>query len=108
MELIRISKVIPLDEFEVEITLTTGEVVRRDLLRLLDGPIFDTIRSDLKQFRQVRAEAGTLVWPGGIDLCPDAVIWGGLPRADSSSWAACLPTRFAWRSSSETRKPDGG
>lgn len=82
---IRILKVVPLDELQVEITLTTGEVVRRDLRRLLDSPVFDSIRADAKQFRQVRAEVGTLVWPGGFDLCPDPVIWGGLPPADSSS-----------------------
>jgi len=24
-----------------------------------------------------------LVWPGGADLCPDVLIWGGLPPADA-------------------------
>jgi hypothetical protein len=88
MTLVRISSVKPLNGFNVELTLTTGEVVQRDLRPLLNGPVFDPIRMDEEQFRQVRAEDGTLVWPGGADLCPDVVIWGGLPPADSASCAA--------------------
>jgi hypothetical protein len=33
-------------------------------------------------------EAGTLVWTAGADLCPDILIWGGLPPADAASDAA--------------------
>jgi hypothetical protein len=88
MALVRISKVKPLNEFQVEIILTTGEVVERDLRPLLNGPVFASIRTDEEQFRQVRAEDGSLVWPGDVDLCPDVVIWGGLPPADSASCAA--------------------
>ncbi len=88
MALVRISNVKPLDDFQVEITLTTGEVVRRDIGPLLEGPIFGLIRTNPAHFHQVRVEDGALVWPGGIDLCPDAVIWGGLPPANSDSRAA--------------------
>ncbi len=88
MTLVRILGVKPLQEFQVELRLTNGEVVQRDLLHLLSGPVFEGIRSDEEMFRQVRAEGGSLVWPGGVDLCPDAVIWGGLPPADSASCAA--------------------
>ena len=88
MALVRISSVKPLDDFQIEITLTTGEIVRRDLGPLLKGPVFGSIRTDPAQFRQVRAEDGALVWPGGVDLCPDVVIWGGLPPVDSDSCAA--------------------
>ena len=72
----------------MELRLTTGEVVQRDLEGLLKGPVFDLIRTDAEQFRQVRVEGGTLVWPSGADLCPDVVIWGGLPPADATSCAA--------------------
>jgi hypothetical protein len=88
MALVRISNVKPLNEFQPEITLTTGEVVERDLRPFLNGPVFASISTDEQLFRQVRAENGTLVWPGGVDLCPDAVIWGGLLPADSASCAA--------------------
>jgi len=88
MALIRISSVKPLDGFHVELTLSTGDVVLRDLAPLLTGPVFDTIRKDAAEFRQVGVRDGALVWPGGADLCPDAVIWGGLPPADADSCAA--------------------
>jgi len=88
MALVRISHAKALPAFQVEITLTTGEVLQRDLRPLLHGPVFAAIRMDEEQFGQVRAEDGTLVWPGGIDLCPDAVIWGGLPPANLASSAA--------------------
>jgi len=88
MALIRIAKVKPLEGFNVELTLTTGEVIRRDLEPLLNGPVFEAIRNDAEQFRSMRAEGGAVVWPNGADVCPDAVIWGGLPPADSSSCAA--------------------
>jgi hypothetical protein len=88
MALIRIAKARPLEGFNVELTLTTGEVIQRDLQPFLGGPVFDRIRDDEQQFRQLRAEDGTVVWPCGADLCPDVVIWGGLPPADSSSCAA--------------------
>lgn len=88
MSLVRIADVKPLNENEVELTLTTGEVVRRDLRPLLNGPVFAAIREDEEQFRKVQVAGGSLVWPGGADLCPDVVIWGGMPPADSSSFAA--------------------
>lgn len=40
----------------------------------LKGPAFDPIRTDVPVFHGVRVEDGTFVWPGGADLCPDAVI----------------------------------
>ncbi len=88
MSMVRISSVKPLNGFQVELKLTTGEIVQRDLRPFLKGPIFDSIREHEDQFRQVRAQDGTVVWPNGADLCPDVVIWGGLPPADSSSCAA--------------------
>jgi hypothetical protein len=88
MPLIRIADVKTLDDFHVELTLTTGKVIQRDLRPLLTGPAFESVRSDPTEFRRVRAEDGTVVWPGGADLCPDVVIWGGLPPSDSCESAA--------------------
>ena len=88
MALVRIVAVKPLAGFSVQLKLTNGEEVARDLTHLLSGPVFEAIRSDEARFRQVEVSDGTLVWPGGADLCPDRVIWGGLPPSDSSSRAA--------------------
>lgn len=88
MRLVRIREAKPLDDYRVQLRLTDGRVVERDLEPLLVGPIFEAIRNDAARFREMRVEGGTLVWPTGADLCPDVLIWGGLPPADAASDAA--------------------
>ena len=84
MKLVRIREAKPLGDYRVELTLTNGQVVERDLEPMLKGRFFSEIRSDEARFRQLRVEDGTLVWPGGADLCPDMLIWGGVPPADTN------------------------
>ena len=79
MALVRIAKAEPLDQFTLRLTLTDGSVIERELRPLLKGPIFEKIRTEPREFARVRAEDGALVWPDGADLCPDMVIWNGLP-----------------------------
>jgi hypothetical protein len=55
---------------------------------MLEGPVFSEIRNDEMRFMEFRVEGGTLVWPNGADLCPDVLIWGGLPPADAAADAA--------------------
>jgi hypothetical protein len=79
MKLVRIAQAKPLDAFRVQLTLTDGSAVEKDLAPFLTGPVFEAIRSDAAFFHQMKVEAGTLVWPNGADLCPDAILWNGLP-----------------------------
>jgi hypothetical protein len=88
MKLLRICEAKPLDGHRVQLTLTNGRVIERDLAPLLAGPVFAEIRSDQARFREMRVEGGTIVWPNGADLCPDVLIWGGLPPAETASDAA--------------------
>ena len=88
MTLVRIQEAAPLDGYRVRLRLTDGRVIERDLADHLTGPAFADIRSSPKRFREFRVEAGTLVWPCGADLCPDVLIWGGLPPTDAVSDAA--------------------
>jgi len=88
MRLVRIREVKPLDNYRMQLTLTDGGVVERDLEPMLVGPVLAEIRKDEARFREVCVQGGTLVWPTGADLCPDVLIWGGLPPADSASDAA--------------------
>ena len=85
MKLVRIGEAKPLGGYRVQLTLTGGRVIERDLEHLLVGPVFDEIRRDPARFNEMRVEGGTLVWPSGADLCPDVLIWGGLPPADEVS-----------------------
>ena len=88
MRLVRIREATPLDNYCVRLTLTDGRVIERDLGPMLVGPVFDAIRNEEARFREMRVEGGTLVWPTGADLCPDVLIWGGLPPAGAASDAA--------------------
>lgn len=78
MPLLRIREAIPVEGFRLRLTLTDESIVERDITDLLIGPMFETLRKDSVAFRQVKVEAGTVVWPNGADLCPDVLIWGGL------------------------------
>ena len=88
MKLVRIREATPLDHFWVKLTLTDGRVIERDLGPMLLGPVFAEIRNDEARFREMRVEYGSLVWPTGADLCPDVLIWGGLPPEQAASDAA--------------------
>jgi hypothetical protein len=52
---------------------------------MLEGPVFSEIRDGERRFVELRVEGGTLVRPSGADLCPDVLIRGGLPAADTAS-----------------------
>jgi hypothetical protein len=88
MNLVRIQEAAPLGGCRVRLKLTDGRVIERDLAGHFTGPVFADIRSTPERFRDFRVEAGTLVWPGGVDLCPDVLIWVGLPPANAVSGAA--------------------
>ena len=79
MSLVRISSVAALAGYRLRLELSDGRTVERDVDALLTGPVFEEIRSNRAVFEQVRVEAGTVSWPNGADLCPDTLIWGGLP-----------------------------
>jgi hypothetical protein len=58
--------------------------IEREVGPLLRGPVFKEIREKRELFAQAQAEGGTVVWPNGADLCPDVLIWGGAPPADTT------------------------
>lgn len=82
--MLRIKEASPLTYHRLRLTLTDGTTIERDVSHLLVGPIFEAIRRDPTIFRQVSVNRGTVVWPGGADLCPDVVIWNGPPPASAS------------------------
>lgn len=88
MRLVRILSAEPLGSRRVQLTLTDGRVIERDLEPLLTGPVFNDVLKDDTFFCRMRVEGGALVWPNGADLCPDVLIWGGLPPAESAPDAA--------------------
>lgn len=79
MSLLRIRDVKVLSGFTLQLTLTDGSTIQKDVSELLKGPMFEALRNDPSEFGNVHVENGTLVWPNGADLCPDVLIWNGMP-----------------------------
>ena len=61
----------------LQLTLTDGTVVERDVQDLLLGPVFDHLRVDDVAFGRARARYGVVTWPGNIDIAPETLIWDG-------------------------------
>jgi hypothetical protein len=83
---LRISGVEPLSGHWLRLTLTDGTIVDREVGDLLHGPVFAAVRSDPSSFGSVAAMNGTINWPGGVDLDPEVLIWGGSPDSSPTSW----------------------
>ena len=67
----KISEVTPLENFRIFIGFSDGKEGTVDLSDMKDKGVF-AAWNDKKVFNAVKVdeESGTVVWPGGIDLCP--------------------------------------
>ena len=76
MMLPRVSGVRHLQDYFLEISFTDGTVAKLDFRRRVvgRGGVFEPLQR-VVFFRQVSVdeEAGTLVWPNGVDFCPDVL-----------------------------------
>ena len=77
--MLTIKAVRPLEDHWVELKLSDGSLIERDLDGLMRGSIFATIRTDPAAFGRVRVRYGTLWWLGDVDLDAAVLIWDG-PR----------------------------
>lgn len=68
----RVKAVTPMNNHQLEITFTSGEVGFYDCRAILDFGVFRELQ-DEKYFRQVRVVNGTVTWPHEQDICPDTV-----------------------------------
>lgn len=58
--------------FRVHLVFHDGIEGTVDFEDWLDGPIFEPLR-DVAFFQRFYIEAGTLVWPNGADIAPEAL-----------------------------------
>ncbi len=72
----RIEKVRHIETYRLELTFTNGEKAELDLGdRIIGrGGVFASLE-DVDFFKRVEVDpkVGTLVWPNGVDLCPDVL-----------------------------------
>jgi hypothetical protein len=72
----RVRGVRHLKDYELEITFSDGTVATLDFRRRVAarGGVFAPLQSvDFFGKVTVDQEAGTLVWPNGVDFCPDVL-----------------------------------
>jgi hypothetical protein len=79
--MILIQAVEPLEKYRVLLHFSNGEQKVVDLLPLLRGPIFDSIRQNLAYFCTVHVdeELGTICWDNGADIDPDVLYGSYIP-----------------------------
>ena len=79
-QFIRVQSVEPRENWHARVVFTNGEQRDIDLTPyILDGPIFEPLRTDIALFEAMSVEGGTIVWPNGADIDPDVLYYGGTP-----------------------------
>jgi Protein of unknown function (DUF2442) len=74
---VEVKKVKPLGGFLLELHLTDGSVIERDLSRFVEryGVGLRARLKDPKFFRRARPALGTIVWSRDVDIDPYLLIW---------------------------------
>ena len=71
--------------FVIRAVLTDGSMRQLDFVDQLDGPVMEPLR-DEAVFRQGRVDdTGTLVWPNGVDISPEAWVDGWPEHAEPAT-----------------------
>jgi hypothetical protein len=68
----RVSKVIPLENYKLNLIFTNNEKGIYDCSDLLSFGVFQELR-DKNYFKKVIVLDGTIVWPHEQDICPDTL-----------------------------------
>ena len=69
----RVSKVMALDDYQIQVVFQDGLEGTVSLRDRLFGPVFEPLK-DPSYFATVRVdEYGAVCWPNGADLAPDAL-----------------------------------
>ena len=88
-EIVHVTRVEPLEGFVLRLWFSDDSVKEVDVEWLMQGPVFDEIRSHPELFREVRVEGGTAAWPNGADISPVVLHGSAVPawKEDQESQA---------------------
>jgi hypothetical protein len=78
----KVKSVCALENYEIEVAFENGESRKFDVKPYLGRGIFGRLR-DLTVFRAPRVVAGSVEWPGGLDLSYDTLYLEGKPAVAS-------------------------
>jgi len=76
--LVDVVKVTPNADFQLDLVYANGEQRRFDMRPLLTMKPWDRIANP-QIFKLVRADYGTVVWPGEIDIAPETLYEDSVP-----------------------------
>ena len=77
--LVRVRAVEPVGGVRVRLEFEDGTQKEVDLEPYLHGPVFEPIRRDMRVFRSVKVEEGTIAWENGADIDPDVLYYDLTP-----------------------------
>jgi hypothetical protein len=75
----KVIKVEPLEEYQLRITFSNGEIRRFDVAPYLDKGIFTELQS-IDYFQQVHVSFGSIQWPHEQDFSPDTLYLTSQPE----------------------------
>lgn len=68
----RVANVKCLDDYQLEINFSNGEIGRYSVLGILKFGVFAEL-ADVAYFKMARVMNGTISWPNEQDICPDTL-----------------------------------
>ena len=74
----RVIDVVPLDDYKLLLTFTSGERRKFDAKPLLGMAVFEPLNNK-SFFQSVKVAYGSILWPQDIDYCPDTLYMESVP-----------------------------
>jgi hypothetical protein len=82
MPMTRIQEASAMPGHRLRLVLTDGRTLEREVRDLLEGELLEPLQKDAAAFASFSVRDGAVVWANGADLCPDVLIWDGVPPED--------------------------